>query len=584
MASSHDFSTLSWDEVLAKIREVDNLRAKCALKKKTLLAQFNSLSDGTSDKGRAYLAFVLLRQLEDSLSDQRYAFYTRLDFLLSTAVSENDIAVPPAIDRPSHDDSVIDDLPPLPLTIWAFNHEDDPSATLALCTPSLQRTNHLRRIRRTPKFLCKCVSSMISPASFKHAQKIQKNLSFTRLVLSSSTIRSLVLSPSTFFRSNDLSIKDIPDSSILPSHISNESSAFDNDHDNDASPPTPVLDCELPSASTSVLPNNNKGLDLPHTFTIRTVLNRCIRPVHNVGSNRLYSTRRNNCYFLLDPTPDSANCYTIHTNSPILHIDDLFHFQSDRLSLNLKFITSALLTQRVTSLARWSFSHQNNRRIRTFIQFRYQQSCFYLGIYFGCPFCKTPAAFVMSHFRHACHIHDKKLIQIPSPPPCPPFTLPCNRVSRRQDDGYCKELTSRRLGVSYRKSYAFHAILQDDNNKSTARTLISYTAHNSIPHPTKKQLARQQRHKALLTDKHKFSRHVVYPDLLDSSMWMAKEPAVVIPPSSYKLTMFTTDSSIVMGVRQLISSRLTSPLVWLNVPTNPQLRLYPPILRARCKK
>ncbi|CAB4386119.1 unnamed protein product [Rhizophagus irregularis] len=40
-------------------------------------------------------------------------------------------------------------------------------------------------------------------------------------------------------------------------------------------------------------------------------------------------------------------------------------------------------------------------------------------------------------------------------------------------------------------------------------------------------------------------------------MWMAtKEPAVVIPPPSYKLTMSTTDYSIVLSVRNLISSCL----------------------------
>ncbi|CAB4387669.1 unnamed protein product [Rhizophagus irregularis] len=69
-----------------------------------------------------------------------------------------------------------------------------------------------------------------------------------------------------------------------------------------------------------------------------------------------------------------------------------------------------LLMQRVTSLARWLSSHRNNRRTHTFIQFRYRQSCFYLGLYFGCPHCKTPAAYIMFRFHHACYIHNKKLI------------------------------------------------------------------------------------------------------------------------------------------------------------------------------
>ncbi|PKY60497.1 hypothetical protein RhiirA4_431175 [Rhizophagus irregularis] len=192
MSSPCDVSTLSREEVLAKLREVADLRAKCELKQETLLARFNSLPDGSPAKARAYKSFHLLRLLEDSLYDQRQALTLRLDFLLAAADSENDIAFPPVNDRPSHDEPVINDLPPSPLTIWASHHEADPNSILDLCTPSLQRTNRPGRIRRTPKFLCKRISSMISPASFKRAQKNKKNLSLTRLVLSSYTIRSLV--------------------------------------------------------------------------------------------------------------------------------------------------------------------------------------------------------------------------------------------------------------------------------------------------------------------------------------------------------------------------------------------------------
>ena len=94
MASPYDFSTLSWDEVLTKIREVENLCAKCALKQETLMTCFNSLPDGSSAKSRAYLAFGLLRQLDKSLSQQKHSLYSRLDFLSSTAESKNDIAIP----------------------------------------------------------------------------------------------------------------------------------------------------------------------------------------------------------------------------------------------------------------------------------------------------------------------------------------------------------------------------------------------------------------------------------------------------------------------------------------------------------
>ncbi|CAB4394275.1 unnamed protein product [Rhizophagus irregularis] len=163
----------------------------------------------------------------------------------------------------------------------------------------------------------------------------------------------------------------------------------------------------------------------------------------------------------------------------------------------------------------------------------------------------------MSQFRHACHIHDKKLVHTPPPPPSPPFTLPCNRVSKRHGDGFYKDITSQRLGLSYHKSYAFHHVLKDDSGSFSARTLISYSAHKSISHSTKKQLARQERHKDLLSDQSKFSQHVIQPDLLDSSMWTAtKNRAIVIPPTSHNLTMSTTDYSIVQNICNLmISSR-----------------------------
>ncbi|CAB5185507.1 unnamed protein product [Rhizophagus irregularis] len=402
---------------------------------------------------------------------------------------------------------------------------------------------------------------MISPASFKRAQKIKTKLSFTRLVLSPSTIRLLVpplsrpSEPISPFQNTFL------DSSLITPRIS----VSEDTADYDINVPSLVLSLNctpaepLPAISTSAHLLHDNVQCSSYTFTIRTILDGRIRFARNVGSNRLYSIRRGNCYFLLDPTPDSDNCYSVHTNSPLLSTMDPFQFTSDHPSPNLKFILSKFLTfffyrqNRIPSHARRKYF---NRRTRTFIQFRYQQSCFYLGLYFGCPFCKTPAAYVMSQFRHACHIHDKKLVHTPSPPPCPPFTLPCNRVSKRHADGFYKDVTSRRLGVSYRKSYAFHHVLEDDSGSLSARTLISYSAHNSIFHPTKKQLARQVRHKDLLSDRSKFSRHVVHPDLLDSSMWMAtKDPAIVIPPTSYNLTMSTTDYSIVQNIRNLISSR-----------------------------
>ncbi|UZO09855.1 uncharacterized protein OCT59_030068 [Rhizophagus irregularis] len=44
------------------------------------------------------------------------------------------------------------------------------------------------------------------------------------------------------------------------------------------------------------------------------------------------------------PSSDSDNCYSIHTNSPLLSTTDPFQFTSDRPSPNLKFILSKFLT------------------------------------------------------------------------------------------------------------------------------------------------------------------------------------------------------------------------------------------------
>ncbi|POG73231.1 hypothetical protein GLOIN_2v1772660, partial [Rhizophagus irregularis DAOM 181602=DAOM 197198] len=389
MASSHDFSTLSWDEVLSKLREVEDLCAKCALKQEVLFARFNSLPDNSSAKSRAYLAFGPLRLLDDSLSEQKRLLHLRLTSLSSTADSKKDFAIPPVDDHPSHDDPMNDDLPPLPLAIWASKHEADPNFILDLCTPSMRCTNSLRPPRCTPKFLCKRVSSMISPASFKRAQKIKTKLSFARLVLSSSTIRLLVPPLSRPSQPKSPFQNEFLDSSLITPHIS----ALVDTADNDNNVPPPVLSLNsIPAGSSSATsasaPLHDNVQCLSYTFTIRTILDGWIRPARNIGSNRLYSIRRGNCYFLLDPTPDSDNCYSIHTNSPLLSTTEPFQFTSDRPSPNLKFILSKfltfffyrqnripsharrkyfnrlrqlLLTQRVTSLARWSSSHRNNR-------------------------------------------------------------------------------------------------------------------------------------------------------------------------------------------------------------------------------
>ncbi|CAB4391146.1 unnamed protein product [Rhizophagus irregularis] len=275
MASFHDFSTLSWEEVVSKLREVDDLCAKCALKQDTLFAHFNFLPDGSSAKSRAYLAFGPLRLLDDSLSEQKCLLRLHLDSLSLTVNSKNDIAIPPVYDHLSYDNHVDDDLSPLPLAIWTSNHKADPYTILNLCTPSLKRTNHSHHFQRN------------------------------------------------FFQTN------FPDSSII-THISAISDAAD--YDSCAPPPVLSLNNRpvgfLPTTPTLVLLRDD-AQNSSYIFTLRTVLDRWIRPARNVGCNRLYSIRRGNCYFLLDPTPDSDNCYSIHTNSPLLSTTDSFQFISD---------------------------------------------------------------------------------------------------------------------------------------------------------------------------------------------------------------------------------------------------------------
>ncbi|UZO19243.1 uncharacterized protein OCT59_010541 [Rhizophagus irregularis] len=280
MASSHDFSTLSWDEVLSKLREVEDLCAKCALKQETLFARYNSLPDNSSAKSRAYLAFGPLRLLDDSLSEQKCLLHLRLDSLSSTADSEKDFAIPPVDDHPSHDDPLIDNLPPLPLAIWASKHEADPNLILDLCVPSTRRTNCLRPSRRTHKFLCKRVSSMISPASFKRAQKIKTKLSFTRLVLSPSTIRLLV--PPLSRPSEPIS--PFQYTFLASSLITPQISVSEDTADYDINVPSPVLSLNctpeepLPATSTSAHLLHDNVQCSSYTFTIRTILDGRIRP------------------------------------------------------------------------------------------------------------------------------------------------------------------------------------------------------------------------------------------------------------------------------------------------------------------
>ncbi|CAB4403547.1 unnamed protein product [Rhizophagus irregularis] len=114
---------------------------------------------------------------------------------------------------------------------------------------------------------------MISPTSFKRAQKIKKNLSFTCLVLSSSTIHTLVTPLSLLFRSDNLFQKNFPEFPIITSQISVAPDTTNNHID------APLLvtftNCgpveSVSPASASALPCDST-VCLSYTFTLRTVL------------------------------------------------------------------------------------------------------------------------------------------------------------------------------------------------------------------------------------------------------------------------------------------------------------------------
>ncbi|CAB4386118.1 unnamed protein product [Rhizophagus irregularis] len=173
--------------------------------------------------------------------------------------------------------------------------------------PFLQCTNHVHRIQCTSKFLCKRVSSMISSASFKRAQKIKKNLSFTHLFQQSFPDSSTII-PYTLITT------DTADSVISAPLLISPSNC------------TPVN--FLTSVPASALPYDSIQRS-SYTFMLRTILDGRIRSAQNIRSNHLYSIRRGNCYFLLNPTPDLNNCYMIHTNSPLLLTVDPFQFILD---------------------------------------------------------------------------------------------------------------------------------------------------------------------------------------------------------------------------------------------------------------
>ncbi|GBC26636.2 hypothetical protein GLOIN_2v1807894 [Rhizophagus irregularis DAOM 181602=DAOM 197198] len=135
-------------------------------------------------------------------------------------------------------------------------------------------------------------------------------------------------------------------------------------------------------------------------------------------------------------------------------------------------------------------------------------------------------------------------------------------------------VTSRRLGLSYRKSYAFHHVLKDDSGTLSARTLISYSAHKSISHPSKKQLARQERHKDLLSDRSKFSRHNIRnlvssrPDVSFCLNERSHHSSVAFVSSKFtgSIQKVVLNPSSVVGSHFITDKPTSGPFVGLNCP------------------
>ena len=148
-----------------------------------------------------------------------------------------------------------------------------------------------------------------------------------------------------------------------------------------------------------------------------------IIPKRGVGHNVLYSTRRNNSFFLFDlsGTPDT---WYIHTNHPGLHNASEYTFTSTSRQPNDKWLISKFLSAwflrqesipnrirhkyfyRLQSLLlqqwhaiqlRLSSDSLKNCETKTYIKFSYKLTNFYLGFFIPCEqdsvICRVPCAF-----------------------------------------------------------------------------------------------------------------------------------------------------------------------------------------------
>ncbi|EXX71993.1 hypothetical protein RirG_073580 [Rhizophagus irregularis DAOM 197198w] len=229
-----------------------------------------------------------------------------------------------------------------------------------------------------------------------------------------------------------------------------------------------------------------------------------VTPHQRAGYNKIYNFRCSKSFFfeLVDHLPNTNQLQLkIYTNDyhmssiPINHnstsqlpnfkfqiLKQLTHFFSTQKviprRLQEKFFTyiRKKLLERLDFIAsRAQKKNKNNHMTKTFFNFSYKKYRFYFGIYLPCNHthtvgpltntaatCSIPVPFTMSHYRHACIIHHKKLVlyflskdnKIPDVSNCKTFKdFHATRLYNRWVKKKKYQNFSNRLGISFTTSY-----------------------------------------------------------------------------------------------------------------------------------
>src|SRR5215470_5657967 len=154
------------------------------------------------------------------------------------------------------------------------------------------------------------------------------------------------------------------------------------------------------------------------------------------GNHRLYNTRLNTYYYLLD-----LDTWTVHTNNPDFYRQVFIKknkkvwsnttkpndkFRISKILTNIMFIqefipsrirrkyfyriVKLMLRQHHALKSRESKSRDKNRKTKTFFRFSYKKRSMYFGIYKKCH-CNLPACFIMSNNRFRCPNHEKEIMK-----------------------------------------------------------------------------------------------------------------------------------------------------------------------------